>query len=238
MSFRLPFRQLSSRPFSAIPECAKPFKTVNLEVERKIACLAVPTLSDPSLWSDPGFISVDPLPLKVFHDVYYDKEDTLSSRGLWVRKRNGVWQAKSNPSVRRGQQNTRFEELRTEPDIKKAIEAITKSEAQVRANFGLDKMADFVSYREGWRVDGDFMVVRDNTSFGWGVVEVELEEQIRVEEGEELDETWKQRKMEEMDRRIGVFMDKYSWAWGKGQVKGKLGAYFEMTREIVSGRMR
>ncbi|KAK4174519.1 CYTH-like domain-containing protein [Triangularia setosa] len=238
MSSRLLFKQLPSRHFSTIANFTKGPKTITLEVERKVACLAIPTLSDPSLWSRPAFTSVDPLPLKTIHDVYYDKNDLLSSNGLWVRKRNGAWQAKFNPSARIGQQNTRFEELRAESDIAKAVEAFTKTAGEATANFGLDKMADFTSYREAWRVDGDFVVVRDSTCFGWGVVEVEMEENIRVEEGEEVDKRWKQRKMEEMDTRIEMFMKKYGWAWGEGQVKGKLSAYFDMMKEAGKGRMK
>ncbi len=34
--------------------------------------------------------------------------------------------------------------------------------------------------------------------------------------------------MEEMDRRVGEFMEKYSWVWEVEGAVGKLTAYFEM----------
>ncbi|KAK4197975.1 CYTH-like domain-containing protein [Triangularia verruculosa] len=240
MALPFPYNLVPPKCPPTIAKHTRGFKTINLEVERKIACLAIPTLTDPSFWSQPPFTSVDPLPLKTLHDIYYDKNNLLCSNGLWVRKRNGAWQAKINPSVRIGQQHTRFEELREEHDIAKAVQAFTKTAAVAEAtnNFGLDKMAEFTTYREGWRVDGDFVVVRDSTSFGWGVVEVELEETVRIEEGGEVDEGWKQRRMEEMDRRIEAFVKRYAWAWGGGQVKGKLSAYFEMMRRSGDGRKR
>ncbi|KAK0736132.1 CYTH-like domain-containing protein, partial [Apiosordaria backusii] len=221
---------LLSRRLSTIASSASRFDTVTLEVERKVPSLTIPTLSNPALWSRPAFLSVDPRPHKSIHDIYYDKNDALCSNGLWVRKRNGVWQAKFNPLASIGQQNTRFEELRTESDIVKAIKAIVKTNGESATNFGLDKMAEFTTYRERWMVDKEFVVVRDRTCFGWEVVEVELEETVKVEERKESDKVWKQRKMEEMDARIESFMKRYSWAWVEGQVKGKLSAYFDMMR--------
>lgn len=159
----------------------------------------------------------------------------LSALGAWVRRRNGEWEAK----VRRGGDfvNSRFEELSEVGEIAECVkrtlegsvdgsggEAQAWEEKGEEENFGLEKMAEFVTTREGWVVDGEFKVVRDKMDFGHEVGEVEL--QVEVERG--ISEEEKGRMMEEMDGRIEEFMTRYAWAWDRGPPMGKLTAYFEM----------
>ena len=197
----------------------------------------------------PLFKSVVPLATTTIHDVYYDTpgleesgpgsrgtgKHRLSTLGAWVRKRNGGWEAK----VRRGGDfvNSRFEELSGVQEIQECVrktlegsmggsggEAQVWEEKREEENFGLEKMAEFVTTREGWLVDGEFKVVRDRMDFGHEVGEVEL--QVEVERG--ITEEEKGRVMEEMDGKIEEFMTRYAWAWDRGKPVGKLTAYFEM----------
>ena len=61
------------------------------------------------------------------------------------------------------------------------------------------------------------------------VGEVELLEEVQFAENASRSiEQQKREKMEEMDKRIEVFMDQYSWAFHSGVPKGKWMAYCEI----------
>jgi thiamine-triphosphatase len=227
--------------------------TTILEVERKFRRLAVPTLTNLCTTTTstttasnndrryhPNFRSVLPLPTRTIHDIYYDTPDhTLcTSGGAWIRRRNGEWQAK----LKRGGDfvNSRFEELRGAREIGACIRSILLMNGdggtgtgvvfqhEGENNFGLEKLAEFVTTREAWLVDGEFQVVRDRMDFGHEVGEVELQVEVPVEEAQKEKGV---AMMEEMDRRIEGFMKRYAWAWEEGEAVGKLTAYFEMMGE-------
>lgn len=254
MAFRASLALLTKH---AKPAAApKNMATTVLEVERKFRALAVPSLTglagSPAA-SEPGpaagFASVRPLPTRTFHDVYFDTaRHALCAAGAWVRRRDGVWQAKVRRGGWRGDfVNSRFEELVGAPDVAACVRELLRAEAvgvqagggEVKEeeegtrdaegsaedeNFGLRKMAEFVTTREGWLVDGEFRVVRDRTDFGHEVGEVELQVEVDARMGE----AEKGALMDEMDRRIGEFMRRYAWAWVEGKPVGKLTAYFDM----------
>ena len=221
--------------------------TAILEVERKFRRLTLPTLtaipfhnnttttthlSKPE-YTRRAFQSILPLPTRQIHDIYYDPpRRTLGAAGAWIRKRNGAWEAK----VRRGGDfvNSRFEELKGARAVWACVERIIPERdsggvgvaaGEERLDFGLERVAKFVTTREAWVVDGEFTVVRDRMDFGHEVGEVELQVEW-VEGGEGL--AGKEVAMEEMDRRIEGFMKRYWWAWEEGEAVGKLTAYFEM----------
>ncbi|PYH63977.1 uncharacterized protein BO88DRAFT_447328 [Aspergillus vadensis CBS 113365] len=81
-----------------------PFRLLTLEVERKFSRLAVQplTLAGGHLL----FRSLWYLGLCSMHDIYYDLDGLLSSKGIWVRKKDGDWEAKIKDS--RNFQNSRF----------------------------------------------------------------------------------------------------------------------------------
>lgn len=189
-----------------------------LEVERKFRGLAVAMLTKNG--GSPAFRSLQPLPPKTIHDIYYDKADLLYNAGTWLRRRNGVWEAK----VRKGgdMTNSRFEELTDTRDIAACIHRITGQDINADKNFGLPKMAELTTTREMWVADGEFCIVRDRTDFGHEVGEVEL--QVEMEGRTEVE---KARVMAEMDEKIGSFMERYAWAFATGKPVGKLVAYFE-----------
>ncbi|KAE8353773.1 CYTH-like domain-containing protein [Aspergillus coremiiformis] len=195
-----------------------------LEVERKFPGLAVKRLLIDGGF--PPFRTLQYCGTKSFHDIYYDKAGLLSSKGVWVRQRDGDWQAK----VRIGgdYNNSKFEELSTPLDISHYLEKLTGLKNYERNNFGLTQMASFSTLRESWLADKDFAIVQDVTDFGHRVGEVELECRIDHIGGLDSDvERSRVLKMAEMDQRIAVFMQRYSWAFGNGEAKGKLTAYFE-----------
>ncbi|KAK3903281.1 CYTH-like domain-containing protein [Staphylotrichum tortipilum] len=198
-----------------------------LEVERKFRRLTHPTLLHPPPAPSPPFHSVLVLPTRRIHDIYYDTPSRLlCAAGAWIRRRDGEWEAK----LKRGGDfvKSRFEELRGEEEIARCIQGVLGA-AGKGENFGLGKMAEFVTTREAWVVDGEFKVVRDRMDFGHEVGEVELEGEFWEGEGVE-----KGVVMEEMDRRVGEFMERYKWAWEVEGAVGKLTAYFEM----VEGRRK
>ncbi|KAK0666900.1 CYTH-like domain-containing protein [Cercophora samala] len=195
-----------------------------LEVERKFHSLAVHQLTQNG--GNPPFQSLRTLPLQIIRDTYYDKADLLSSSGAWIRRRNGIWEAK----IRKGGDftNSRFEELSRVSDIAACVENITKIQAHERENFGLGIMADFTTTRETWIADDEFRIVRDNMDFGHEVGEVELQRALEGEGGGVPSEEEKMVEMQRMDERISEFMRRYSWAFTSGKPVGKLTAYFEM----------
>lgn len=250
-----PFRVLDAVSKQTAGRATSRRSTTILEVERKFRRLTVPTLTNvhtgapsflPNLkqYYTANFQSVLPLPTRTIHDIYYDTPTrTLCSSGAWIRRRNGEWQAK----VRKGGDfvNSRFEELRGADEIGDCIREVLgkatgcastvsekKKEKEQKEDFGLGKLAEFVTTREGWLVDGEFKVVRDRMDFGHEVGEVELQ----VEVGGEIDEGEKRGLMEEMDRRIEEFMRRYAWAWERGEAVGKLTAYFEMVARKEKAR--
>jgi len=120
----------------------------------------------------------------------------------------------------------------------------------------LDVLARFVTYRRQWLVNERFHVVIDEADFGHVVGEVELaqesertgppegpggheshrEDVCKLEtevEAEKIgwseggDEGQADKELaEELDQEIEAFMERYAWAFPRGEVKGKLSAYF------------
>lgn len=136
-----------------------------------------------------------------------------------------MWEAK----IRKGgdRTNSQLEELTDTKNIAAAVRKITGVSVGEEGEFGLHKMAEFVTIREQWVVDGEFGVVRDRTDFGHEVGEVELQVEVHGDMREEE----KRRVMGEMDGRIGGFMERYGWAFGEGRAVGKLTAYFEWVKK-------
>jgi thiamine-triphosphatase len=197
---------------------------VVLEVERKFRSLAVRDLTAAS--GIPPFQSLRPLGKSIIHDIYYDRGQLLSSAGLWVRQRNGSWEAK----VKKGGNftNSRFEELSDPLRISHAIKALTGINPTGIKCFGLEPIADLTTVRRSWMANQDFKIVEDEMDFGYVVGEVELQHELSGDCESKLDnEERKAEVMQEMDEKIGRFMSKYSWAFCQGEPEGKLTAYFK-----------
>ncbi|PLB47671.1 hypothetical protein P170DRAFT_447599 [Aspergillus steynii IBT 23096] len=193
-----------------------------LEVERKFRCLAVKNLLH--YHGVPAFQSIEYRGKKTFHDIYYDDSSFLSSKGVWVRQRDGHWQAK----IRRGGDfnNSKFEELSGRAEISRYLAQLTWYNTNIHGDtFGLSQMAAFTTLRERWLANKEFTIVQDVTDFGHTVGEVELECKVDYD-GHDL-ERYRDMRMAQMDAKIDFFMQRYAWAFCPGVPMGKLTAYFE-----------
>ncbi|PNS14669.1 hypothetical protein CAC42_1691 [Sphaceloma murrayae] len=156
-------------------------RTAVLEVERKFTSLS------PLFATNAGpvpFLSLHRLPDRRFVDVYLDTPGTASlfKKGMYLRLRNGEWQAKLPVSGQRifsdersehepDGATTRFEEVHGQEDVE--LRLLPMLEGQVKTLGELERVARFRTHRKGWVVDGEFKVVWDQTCFGHGVGEVE-----------------------------------------------------------------
>ncbi|PYI36386.1 hypothetical protein BP00DRAFT_421729 [Aspergillus indologenus CBS 114.80] len=200
-------------------------KSLTLEVERKFTQLTVQPFKRAG--GTPSFRSLQYLGSHSFHDIYYDLDGLLSSKGIWIRRRNGHWEAK----IKYGGdfQNSRFVELRDPKEISSQLEISTGIKQTQYNNFGLQELADFTTLRQSWIADDEYTIVQDTMDFDNHMVgEVELQctltlspENCRTLEQERV------LKLEEMDLRIKNFMGHYAWAFRVGRPKGKLAAFLE-----------
>jgi thiamine-triphosphatase len=198
-----------------------------LEVERKFCSLAVKDLA--SNTGQPAFKSIRALAQKTIHDVYFDNPSrSLISTGIWVRQRNGFWEAKVNLKGGGDYINSMFEELAGTEPVRRCVMDVIGKDCE-KEHFGLEAVATLSTVRQSWIADDDFKIVFDTMNFGHTVGEVELQEEGQFTATANLPiEQQKRERMKEMDKRIEVFMDRYSWAFHLGVPKGKLTAYFEL----------
>ena len=201
-------------------------RQLTLEVERKFRCNPNSTSLLRHNCGEPPFQKLLYLGKHNFNDAYYDFKDTLSIKGVWVRRREGIWQAK----VRQGGDfiNSRFGELTGKDHIRQLI-AKYGVKTSGSEDLGLSKIAQYITEREKWKADGTFEIVIDTTDFGHTVGEVELCI-------EDIDTGSNEAMASRMDAQIEGFMKRYSWAFPSGAAVGKLSAYFARNGSpIVSG---
>ncbi|KAL1616635.1 hypothetical protein SLS56_011338 [Neofusicoccum ribis] len=206
------------------------FRMATLEVERKFVNLTAKNLTLDG--GSPHFQTLTAFRPQAFTDVYYDKSNMLSSNGVWLRERDGNWQAK----IRLGGNfnNSKFEEVTDLLEISRHLRALlgAKISGGPDEHFGLDVLAALSTMRRSWLADGEFKIVLDTTDFGHTVGEVELERSVLFHTKAGLGVAQqKEAMMKEMDKMITKFMDHYSWAFCPGVPKGKLTAYFERNRK-------
>ncbi|KAF1999152.1 hypothetical protein P154DRAFT_417075, partial [Amniculicola lignicola CBS 123094] len=203
-----------------------------LEVERKFT----PTTTSISLLrantGSPPFKAHAPLGISYTHNVYFDHvayRDLFMSRGIYIRQRNGFWEAKA----RLGGDfvNSKFTEYMGSEAVQGVVTEVLANAGlqngrvryveEMEGLKGLSPIANFVTRRETWEVE-DYKVVADETDFGCKVGEVELTDTVR--------EGWDVTKVGEMmDKRIERFMERHYWAFPvtAKEVQGKLTAYFD-----------
>ena len=201
-----------------------------LEVERKFC----PTLGPSVFFANKGhppFKNLTYNGSRVIDDKYFDRGNRLWSAGIYVRQRDGFWQAK----VYKGGNyvKSQFEEISSRTQIAEYVRKFSKIEdrASQGHQFGLDMIAHMRTTRLSWTA-GDFKMVLDTTQFGHEVGEVELEQVVEAEDGSSDDI----RIRAEMEAKIEDFMNRHRWAFAIGTPKGKLSAYFEMKRSQGSQR--
>ena len=197
------------------------------EIERKFLpnATSIAALRDNAGY--PPFRKIIPQKRRQFQDIYYDHENILSSRGIWVRRRSDTWQAK----VRRGGdfKNSRFQELSGIDDVSEVVlDHVPEAYVSIGRIRGLEEIARFITFRESWRVNDRFTVVIDEADFGHTVGEVELMHSMESAEGATgLNGI---SASEKLDVEIREFMRVHEWAFPTGDLSGKLSAYFALKR--------
>ncbi|KAF4556421.1 Hypothetical protein D9617_1g082980 [Elsinoe fawcettii] len=142
---------LSQTSIRDIPmKMPKPLRKL-LEVEQKFSSLS-PLFT--TYAGSPPFVSLRRLPDQRFTDTYLDSRGHLMNKGIYIRRRNGRYEAK----LSLGGTFTRFkfEEIKGKTDIQKMLNEHFGSRFKVRE-----------------LVNEDFLVVMDKTCFGHEVGEIE-----------------------------------------------------------------
>ena len=169
----------------------------------------------------PPFTHLTPIKQTSFHDAYYDNRVRVlslnPSGSIWLRKRDGEWQAKVTQKADKDYQKVSYQEVSTLSEIEKLVRKYLPECLGEKHNFGLYPFCQFSTDRAEFTANERFTVALDTTDFGHDVGEVE----VIAEEGE----SDKQVMME-----IEKFMEEYRWFFKsvKGKPKGKMTAYFEI----------
>lgn len=197
-----------------------------LEVERKFIVTPAANSYLRSNGGGSGFNKHENLGKLTTNDIYYDRDGLLFSKGVYVRQRNGHWEAK----IRTGGDfiNSAFAEI----DGNIAVKEIIKQNLRGFTDGAdieeiLKPCAEFATDRESWMIDGKFKVDVDKTDFGHTVGEVEL---TRTLEYVNEEEAKLKGLKEKMDQEIKLFMQSYPQAFPVGRPVGKLSAYFREAR--------
>ncbi len=147
-----------------------------------------------------------------FVDEYFDSANRLSRSGLWIRKRDGSWEAKQRQSgdfVR-----SSFYETTKVDEITKLVGTHMGGGygGSPETNFGLKSFCRYRTTRETFLADRRFSIMLDSTDFGHWVGEVELQTENTATALADID----------------IFMQKYAWFFANDATpKGKITAYFE-----------
>ncbi|KAF2130882.1 hypothetical protein P153DRAFT_355692 [Dothidotthia symphoricarpi CBS 119687] len=206
-------------------------RTVTLEVERKFTPTpsSITRLRENS--STHPFKSHTYLGSKPIHDIYYDAACRLMDKGIYIRTRNGAWEAKT----RKGGDlvNSQCCEVSGYGSVTRILQDAVGREWKPDM---LGKVAEWKMERMEWEVEG-FGVVVDESVFEVGVLagalivrhcvgEVEL---CRGVEGGGEEEVGR-----EMDGRIERFMRDHGDVFPVcgGMAQGKLSAYFECVERL------
>ncbi|RDL36243.1 Uncharacterized protein BP5553_06855 [Venustampulla echinocandica] len=197
-----------------------------LEVERKFLVTPAAIVYLRSNGGGSGFKRYESLGKQTTHDTYYDRNNVLFSKGVYIRRRNGHWEAK----IRSGGDfiNSAFTEIDGKNPVKEVVEQNLPVTADGRGiEEILNPCAEFVTERESWMIDGSFKVDVDTTDFGNTVGEVELTRTLRYADGEEGETNIR----EKMDQEIRAFMQSCPQAFPAGRPLGKLSAYFNQAQK-------
>lgn len=219
---------------------------LQLEVERKFLAtpLSITYLRTNSLRKPDRslFTHHEYLGRRKTHDVYFDLPDGhFFSKGIYVRKRDGIWEAK----IRSGGDflNSAFVEVEGLEGVREVVEGelgvLKKGGEEEEGSYDdkglggeivledvLNPCAEFVTERESWLIERKFKVDVDTTDFGHVVGEVELVKVIERNMKAREDE---RKKLERgMQKEIKKLMERYPMAFPAGKAVGKLSAYIAM----------
>ena len=205
-----------------------------LEIERKFFTNAGSRVRISANLGKPAFRNLIYLGQTTFEDIYFDRDRMLSTNGVWMRKRNGRWEAKSR--VDGDYINSTFNELSERQDIEAVIQKYCSQADVASHNFGLQKIAQFTTIRDAWKADDRFKIVLDDTDFGHSVGEVELVAAIKTTSHDQSLEALQKSVTKKMHNDIDNFMKKYPWAFSVEEPLGKLSAYLAWKRGMADER--
>ena len=202
-----------------------------LEVEHKFAWTQAKLKLLHLGTGQPPFKKLTDINIETLRDTYYDKNNKLSSTGLWLRKRKHIasphhklplrgtlmpgaisWQAKQGKKHNSYLRST-FEETEDMSQILGMVRAHFPKCPGHKENFGLDVVADFETFRHTFLANDYFTIVLDDSNFDHQVGEVEL--LARPED------------VAKAHAEIDDFVKEYTWFFDTTNPKGKLTAYFE-----------
>ncbi|ORY18871.1 CYTH-like domain-containing protein, partial [Clohesyomyces aquaticus] len=206
-----------------------------LAVERKFIPTSESIARLRSNIGQPRFRHIRELGVSHSHEIYYDRDNALNSQGIYVRLRNGKWEAKVRTSG--DYTNSRFEEYDDLEEIRRVVrKALEPTGGFVDTwQMGLSPWAEFKTKRETWDVRSTtalsaFRVVIDQTDFGHAIGEVKLCESLHghVDQPLPVGELKSEQTGLDLDHKIEAFMRAYKWAFPNvnGEGMGKLSAYF------------
>jgi len=164
-----------------------------LEVERKFAPTAASTDSLIRNVGHPSFRKLEPLTSFEFEDTYYDRDNLLSGKGIYIRRRRSQfgadqWEAK----VKVGGDfiNSAFQEFTGMEAVSKLVhQHLPKHEISLSVTDILSVWAHFATKRRSWKVNDHFLIVLDEADFGHIVGEVELlQDSLKQEQSHETAE--------------------------------------------------
>lgn len=219
---------------SKLLKTAKSAKPI-LEIERKFPKFT-PLFSNNA--GHPAFTSLERLPDHRFTDLYLDDHGHLMNRGIYVRLRDGEYEAKiafsaNHDGPTANQYNMAKTTTMKEIKGKQAVQEYISEHVKIESGFWrkkcrsvtieeLEKVAGFVTEREAWLADNEFLVVMDQTCFGHKVGEVEYAGEVELKSDGD-----KEEQVKVAEEKMAAFMEKYAWAFEQGKAKGKLTAYFD-----------
>ena len=195
-----------------------------LEAERKFKpdAFSLKNLVDNA--GKPRFPCLTRLADTTFEDIYYDSCNALARNGIWVRMRDGVWEAKHRHAG--DYMNSHFEELSGRSDVAKLLlQHLPQAKIGPGDASGLEVVAKFKTHRRSWLANGRYTIVIDDTDFGHQVGEVEL-----VQSCSDVQYAEKGQLTARMHDELNQFMKEYRWAFPTSEASGKLSAYFKLHR--------
>lgn len=201
------------------------------EIERKFFTNAGSRVRISANLGKPAFRNLIYLGQTTFKDIYFDRDRMLSTNGVWMRERNGRWEAKSR--LDGDYINSTFNELSERQDIEAIIKKYCSQADVASHNFGLQEIAQFTTTRDTWKADDRFKIILDDTDFGHSVGEVELVAAIKTTSDDQSLEALQKSVTKKMHSDIDNFMKRYPWAFPVEEPLGKLSAYFAWKRGMA-----
>ncbi|EDO35436.1 predicted protein [Nematostella vectensis] len=167
-----------------------------LEIEKKFQ---IPVRFEETLLSNGGKLTER----REFQDVYYDLPDnSLTLKGLWLRKRNTKWElkhlnARCDPTISiTDKYHETSDETKIMTELSKHVPMATSLDELVSKH--CREFASFTTQRTSYQLPNDVRVDLDVASFGYSVGEIEIviDDETGVSEAEQ--------RLEGLAEKLGI----------------------------------